>query len=268
MLGHFIILVNSKLLLADKKVFEQDSYPFFIDDELCVIDIAIIDGKYKYSFRFDTTAKTELNQIRSKKQRKNLLLSLSTFGTLFAVVATIIIVIFVVQDIRKWESVRDYGVVSVADVEILEFKDRHHIFYHYRDSLYHVSGTLDSYKEPNPVLDNGFPIQDDDAFLVTYSKKIKTNNKLHLNHPTNRTVDRYRKLAQATYLENHTDLSTDYCNCVLDIAYQMKKWEGYALVYNQQKSKKANKRFNQQTYQQWVTSDAFLDKEVDCWQLK
>lgn len=267
-LGHLLILVNSKMALADKKVFGQDSYTFFIDDELCIIDVLTVEGKFQYDFRFNLTAETELNKTRKKNSKKNVLYSLSTFGGLFTIVGTLIVVITIFQDTQKWKSVRDYGVVSVANVEIIELQNKFSIFYYYRDSLQYIGGTIGTYKDANPILKNGFPIQNDDAFLVTYSNKIKTNNKIHLDYPTPKTVQRYRQLAATTYLKNHTDVSTNYCDCVLDIAYEMKNWQGLALVYNEKTSSETHERFNQKKYQEWIASDAFLDKEVDCWSLK
>ncbi|MFK7947497.1 MAG: hypothetical protein AB8G11_07905 [Saprospiraceae bacterium] len=268
--GHFAILMNRKIILLDKKVFGQDSYSFFIDDELCIVDIFVVNNNtYQYQFRVDTKAKTELNQTRKEKQKKNLLYSLTTFAGLFTAVGIAMAVIFMVQDTKLWESIRDNAVLSVAKIDIVELqKNRFHVFYTYRDSVRIVQGVVSSYKESNPVLDNGFPVQPDDAFLVTYSKKVKTSSKLHLNHPTHQTVQRYRQFASAKYLKNNPKAMPEYCNCILDIGYMTKGWEGYALLYNATTSSSDNKRFNTKTYQNWLNSKAFLDKEVDCWQYK
>lgn len=261
--------MNNKIILLDKKVFGQDSYSFFIDEELCIVDILIIDNKYQYKFRVDTKVETELNQIRKEKRKKNLLYSLTTFGGLFTAVAIAMVVIFTVQDNRLWESIRDNAVLSVAKIEIIELqKNRFHVFYTYRDSTRTVRGVMSSYKEPNPILENGFPVKPNDAFLVTYSDKVKTNSKLHLNHPTHRTVQRYRQLASAKYLKNNPKAMPDYCNCIIDIAYATRGWEGYALLYNATTSTTDNERFNTQTYENWLNSKGFLDKEIDCWQYK
>lgn len=261
--------MNRKIILLDKKVFGQDSYSFFIDDELCIVDILIINNRYQYQFRVDTTAKTALNDIRKKKQKENLLYSLTTFSGLFTAVAIAMTLIFITQDNRLWESVRDNAVLSVAQIRIIELQNnRFHVFYTYRDSLRQVQGFLKIYDDANPILDNGFPVQNEDGFLVTYSNKVKTNNKLHLNHPTHQTVQRYRQLATDKYLKNNPQAMPDYCNCIVDIAYATKGWEGYALVYNARTTASDNERFNHKIYQDWLNSKAFLDKEIDCWQYK
>ncbi len=261
--------MNGKIILLDKKVFGQDSYSFFIDDELCIVDILIIDNRYQYSFRVDTTAKTALNQIRKEKQKKNLLYSLTTFSGLFTAVAIAMLLIFMQQDNRLWRSIVDNAVLSVATIKIIESQEnRFHVFYIYRDSIRQVQGFVDAYDNPNPTLDNGFPIQNNDGFLVTYSRKVKTNSKLHLNHPTNKTIQRYRQLASTKYFENNPKAMPDYCNCIVDIAYATKGWEGYALIYNATTTPSDHERFNTETYQNWLNSKAFLDKEVNCWQYK
>lgn len=268
-LGHFAILLNRKIVLLDKKVFGQDSYSFFLDDELCFVDILIVNNKYKYSFRIDTTTETKLNQIRKETRKKNLLYSLATFGGLFVAVAITMVLMFKVEDDRLWKSIRDNAVLSVATIEIIELKEKqYHVFYLYRDSIRQVNGFLSSSKEPNPILSNGFPLQTKDAFLVTYSNKVKTNNKLHLNHPTHRTIQRYRQLASAKYAVNNPNLTIDYCDCIVDIAYATEGWKGYALLYNAKTTSSDNEQFNQKMYQNWLNSKAYLDKEVDCWQYK
>ena len=268
-LGHFAILMNKKIILLDKKVFGQDSYSFFIDDELCIVDILILNNKYKYKFRVDTSAKTELNQIRNKKRKTNLLYSLTVFGGLFTAVAIVMVIIFRVEDRRLWESIRDNAVLSVAKIEIVELRpNQYYVTYIYRDSIRQVQGLIGSYQEPNPVLSNGFSIQTNDAFLVTYSTKVKKNNKLHLNHPTHKTKQRYRQLASAKYATNNPKAMPEYCDCVLDIAYATRGWEGYALLYNATTSTSDNKRFNTKSYENWLNSKGYLNQEIDCWQYK
>ncbi len=268
-LGHFVVLYNDKIVLADKKVFGQDSYSFFIEEELCIIDIKVIDNRYDYQFRVDMAAITPLNQLRKENNRKNLFYSLLSFGGLFTAVAITMLTVFVVQDNQKWASIKDYGVLSVATIRILDGK--YHTFsvlYTYRDSTQYIQGFLETFDTPNPILTNGFPVQNDDAFLVTYSNKIKSNNKIHLEYPTKSTVQRYRSLAQMKYLQNNPEATVAYCDCILDIAYKTKEWQGFSLIYNANTKSDDNQRFNQKKYQEWIRSSIFLDEEINCWQFK
>ena len=268
-LGHFAIVMNGKIVLLDKKVFGQDSYSFFIEDELCVVEIFIIDNQYHYRFRVDTTTKTALNQTRQEKRKQNLLYSLLTFSGLFIAVAITMVSIFVVQDNRLWDNVVNNAVLSVANVSIIQVQNnRFHAYYLYQDSTRQIQGFLDEFSDPNPVLDNGFPLQKNDEFLVTYSYKTKTNSKLHLNHPTHRTVQRYKALASTKYMVNNPTASPDYCDCIIDIAYTTKGWKGFALIYNAVTPTKNHKDFNSKTYQRWLNSKDFLEQEVNCWQFK
>lgn len=268
-LGHFAILLNKKIVLLDKKVFGQDSYSFFIDDELCIVEILLVDNQYQYRFRIDMTTKTELNDIRKKTHRKHIRYTLMTFGTFFGIIAIITASISIKQDNRLWTSVIDNAVLSVATVKILQPQnDRFYVTYAYRDSIYSVQGLLKTYSEPNPVLENGFPIQNNDEFLVTYSSKVKSNSKLHLNHPTHQTIQRYRALAFAKYSDNNPDATPEYCDCILNIAYKTKGWKGYALVYNATTPSKEHDAFNQKNYQNWLNSKTVLDEEINCWQYK
>jgi hypothetical protein len=255
--------------LADKKVFEQDAYSFFIDDELCVVDIKIVNHQYTYSFKIDQKADTPLNQFRKKIDKKNLYYSLSTFGFLFLMVTITIISMFHYEDSNKWESIQKHGILTVGSVQIIQLKDnQYHLFYTYRDDNVYYRDALLAKNVPNPILPNGFPAYTNDAFLLTYSATVKRNNKLHLDYPTPKTVQHYRSLAQAKYQQNHPTENPKYCDCLLDIAYDLDGWQGYALLYSEQTPTKENERFNQKNYQSFINSQPFLDKEIECWQLK
>lgn len=268
-LGHFLIFFNRKIVLADKKVFGQDSYSFFIDDELCVVDILIVNNQYAYSFRIDSKADTPLNQFRKKIDRKNLFYSLLTFGFLFFMVATTMISIFHYEDSNKWASLQTSGVLSVGTIHIIELRDKQfHVFYDYRDGKTYYRDELKVSNTPNPILENGFPIYNNTAFLLTYSEKKKAVSKLHLDYPTPQTIQHYRALAKEKYQQNHAEISPEYCDCALDIAYNLEGWQGYALFYNEKTATKENERFNQKNYQAFTGSESFLDNEIDCWQFK
>lgn len=104
--------------------------------------------------------------------------------------------------------------------------------------------------------------------MLTYSSEVKQYNKLHLDYPTPKTVNRYRVETQKTYQKNNPKTSAKYCNCVLDIVYDLKGWKGYAMMYNAENTSRKNERFNKNTYQSLINSKSFLDAEIECWQYK
>ena len=268
-LGHFLIFFNRKIVLANKKVFNQDSYSFFIDDELCIVDIRTVSGKYTYTFQVDKKADTPLNQFRKKNDQKNLYYSLTTFGFLFFMVGIAMVAIFHQQDSAKWKSILENAILTTAEIQIIELKrNQFHVFYSYKEGNINYRDIIQTDKTSNPILDNGFPIETSDAFFLTYSSKMKRNNKLHLDYPTPKTTQRYRILGEAKYQENHPAANSSYCDCIADIAYELKDWKGYALLYNEQNLSSDNERFNQKEYQSFVNSTPFLDAEVDCWKYK
>jgi hypothetical protein len=267
-LGHFIIYCDKKIVLAERKVFKPTSFSFFIDEELCIISTRIINGRFKYQIEFDTKAETPLNKIRKEINKKNVYYSLFAFSGLFTFVAIAMVVMFTIQDNFVWNRIKNHGVISVATVDIVEIKAQHHIFYIYRDSVRYIRSSLKVAKTAKPILENGFPVETNDAFLVTYSSKVKATSKLHLDYPTPKTVERYELITKTKYLDNNPERQTAYCDCVLDIAYDIDNWKGYAKFYNQATSSSDDERFNRESYQNLIESTAFADAEVDCWQFK
>lgn len=69
------------------------------------------------------------------------------------------------DDNKKWQSLKSNGVLAVGEIHIVEIHEgRFHVFYDYRDKNSSYRDELWSYKIPNPILENGFPVHNKDAF--------------------------------------------------------------------------------------------------------
>jgi hypothetical protein len=269
-LGYLIVYCEDKIVLAERNVFDNANFSFFLEDELCTISVTLNNGVFSYGFSYDTQVKTPLNILRNKTKLKNIYQTTTAFSILFAFVSIAMIIVFTMQDTYKWESLRDFGVLEVATIELYQKENDLYITYVYRDSTrysVHVLSTRKSINS-NPVLENGFPVQSGDEFLVTYSFKEKVNHKLHLNYPTAKTINRYRALAKSNYLKNNTKHKESYCDCILDIAYNISGWRGYAAIYHQKTLPSALDSFNQERYEAFIREPAFLKQEVQCWQFR
>ncbi len=274
-LGYLIVYCDRKVVLAERSVFEPTIFTFFLDEELCQIVVLKDDkGQFVYQFNLDLKTNTPLNQQRRKTNTKHKNLSFLSFSLLFIFVALAMFFSFKIQDNKRWVALRDNGVLSVATVGITEIKaQKHIIFYTFRDSSQYIQSPLRNskgkvryFKIKNPTLENGFPIRENDRFLVTYASNKRQISRLHFSEPTATTVERYKVLAKKRYLKNNSGVSEEYCNCVLEIAYRLKGWKGLATLYHQKTPSKTNATFNYQTYQNLIHSSPFLKEEEDCWQ--
>ena len=63
--------IMDKILIIDFKVRETKSYSFFIDEELCEINITRTNDKFIYTFEINKTVQTPLNAKRKKREKKH-----------------------------------------------------------------------------------------------------------------------------------------------------------------------------------------------------
>ncbi len=74
--GHLMIYCNTRIMFIDFNVTDEKKYSFFINDELCDIQVEKSDGKFAYGFEIDQKTHTPRNVNRKKQERKDLINSL------------------------------------------------------------------------------------------------------------------------------------------------------------------------------------------------
>jgi hypothetical protein len=80
--GHLLVYCNARIVVIDFSVKTSRNYSFFIDDELCDIEIEEKEGKFLYGFKVDQVTDTPRNRIRRKLLREEVRQTL-IIGVLF-----------------------------------------------------------------------------------------------------------------------------------------------------------------------------------------
>ncbi len=266
--GHFAIHCDKKFILADKDVFDSNIYTFFVDDELCKIEVKKINGKFAYQFIIDKKTNTPLNKARKKLNQKNILYSILTVAGIVLVVALFMIGGRAMNDYLKGKKIEEHGVTTIAVMKMVGADQKYQYYYHFTDSVQNYYYHYGAYETKNPMLKNGFPLQAEDAFEVIYASIDPNANRLEIFNPTENQLNKYQQLALQQYRTYYPIYKEAYCNCVLDIAKKQKGVEGLALFYHLNTLPKTNKAYNKVKYEQYIDTEAFLDAEVDCWQYK
>ena len=68
--GHVMIHCNAKVIIIDFNVRESKTYSFFINQELCEIELERKGDKFYYHFHINEEADTPLNRERKARERK------------------------------------------------------------------------------------------------------------------------------------------------------------------------------------------------------
>ena len=64
--GHLLIYCNASIMVIDFSVTHHPQLFFFINDELCDIEVEEKEGKFSYGFKVDQITDTPRNRVRRK----------------------------------------------------------------------------------------------------------------------------------------------------------------------------------------------------------
>ena len=87
---HVLVFVNNQVLKIDFHVVEDKTYSFFIEDELCEIQMKRKSTHWSYDFKVNHKVDTLVNQERRKAERRYLFYSIGFLLLLVLVVSAFI----------------------------------------------------------------------------------------------------------------------------------------------------------------------------------
>jgi len=260
--GHLLIYCNTKIILIDFKVLQSKTYSVFIEDELCEISIERKENKFYYGFDINKKADTPLNRSRKETDKKHLFQSLLFVGAFFSCIA--LVVYFFFNGVPKKSTPIDINYTDTTFAKIFLI-DKDYIKYSFiaKDQTYSFPQNINQ-KEIFPL--SAFPLQNGDEFQVTYDANNPKRNKLLLENPTNRQLEKYASEAAKIEAATHYTIDVKKANCRIEIAYELEGIKGLAKFYNQNKSSQENPLFNELTYKKLTRDIPFQQKaEENCW---
>ena len=121
--------------MVDRKVFEPDTYTFFVDDELCKIYLELNNqGQFVYRFEIDTESDTPLNQARKKDNRKNIIYSLLTFFGIALLLGVLVGSGYFYNQYVDAKELKKYAAYTEATIHTRISDGRRLAFYAFTDS--------------------------------------------------------------------------------------------------------------------------------------
>lgn len=261
--GQFMIYCNKKIVLVEFKLYQSKQFSFFIDEELCKIDVIKTGKTYDYAFKVDLDAKTPLNKERLQLKKTTLKKSILAFIALLAIVGIIIGSAVRIHDNQLRKIRQENGVFAAAQIHIMKtpsntFSLGYSFPTKYTKHFHHLKYS----RTPNPMSSTGFPYEKGDEFYVQYAVNDASNHEFFHDRPTEKQIDIYKKRTSEKYLENNTDTNEAYCQCLVEKAFVIKKVDGLAIFYHQNTPPSQNRRFNMKTYKELTYSNEFK-KEAD-----
>lgn len=259
--GHLLVYCNTRIVLIDFKVKKDKTYSFFIDEQLCEIDIEQHGADYRYAFRINKEADTPRNNLRRKIEKRDMLLSILTIG---GVVLTAILFLWLVRsfnatnhELSLSERLRMSGEVTRARVLFNNSNQADDISYFFfaNGKSYIASAQFTGY---SPVkLVNGMTLQEGDEFLVKYLPDDPEQHKIDFSQPSEEQIGRYKERAALIQSRYHPYLSDYQVKCFVNSAYELQGISALADIYAQQVSPEQQSKHNSSTFNRLVTNEGF-----------
>jgi hypothetical protein len=264
--GHVLIHCESRIVQVDFSIKESRTYSFFIEDELCEIQMVKENGAFSYAFEVNKKVDTPRNRLRRLDEKRNRKYMAILIGCL-CVVLGIILSLAKCYDRHKYEN--NLAATSLtsqlpksaeyqlnvegktARAQLFLVNESHHraVYYGFmtRDSL-RVSGKFMVPDTGSIILPNGFPLSDRDAFEVVYLPSHPQTHQVNYFLPSGETLDGYFKRATEAEAAAHPDQSLEKSACIANVILHRNGWQSLVDLLYQTRLPEENARYNRDSY--------------------
>jgi len=266
--GHLMVYFNSNIVLIDFKILESKTYTFFIEDELCELNIERKDDQFLYGFVINKNADTPLNRQRKKIEKRHLLQSIGFIAGL------VFIVLGFTYGLKQWNKQNDYqyltSQISNSNHEVSakvlfdpqNDKETASYFYLVNGKAYKNDCDFSADADAPIILENGMPLEPGDEFYVKYLGQKPHLSKIDYNRPSDTQLNAYRERAINKYLSLNPNSDPKHCTCMVDIALEMKGVKGLADIYFLDTSPADNPKHNKNSFLR-LTRDIEFERQVN-----
>lgn len=257
-----MIYCNSRIVLIDFHVLQTKSYSFFIEEELCEVNIERRENRFFYDFHVNREVDTPVNRAWRVKlrqnRRKTVILITSFFITLIVFIGIGLYLSNLPGKDQRQALLAARSSESIARVFISErLGDSLAMHYSFaaNGQVYESEGHI-----PAQATTNGMPLESGDEFTVLYADSHAFVNQIDFDKPTAEQIQRYRLRAIQRHLDLHPEITEQRAQCLIEIAYEIKGVGGLADFYFQDLQPTANAQHNQLTYLRLTRDTPFVQK--------
>lgn len=275
--GTLLLTLNGTELAEDRFNAEKEKkkFSFFIDGELCEINITQKDKKYFYQFVPHIYSTSEVGKKRKKAAKWELVsvntgIALVSIGLLFAVVY------FNFFSNSAAPALSLGGITTTATIQEINANKRHTIkneagvsktlngnirySFEVAEETYYGDAYLYKKIQHYYLSQTGLPIQTGDQFLVLYDQENPNVNTILFDRPSPEKLEQYQLYAREACLSNvspevPTQSSLQHCECLRAYLFQQYGLEGLAQILHQATRKTLFADFNEETYQKFMSEE-------------
>ncbi len=248
------------------------TFSFFVDDELCQVTIEKVDNHFKYRF----TTPERSTSTTSKRRRLKDLLFIVGIITIFAGIVGGLGVPFVYHAIHTQQLNKNLdfgGMVTTAYLQLTPQTDDYYVAaYTYRAGLQKITAQKKISLQDSSLmaLQTMFGKQAEFSVEALYAATEPATHRLLLTQPSGRQIEVYRKAARKVCLTLQWEgIAGNYeqevfCDCLLTYFFTHYDIEGYAWLYNAEKTPAENTSYNEQSFTRFMTKSLPAEIATRC----
>ncbi len=244
---HVVLYCNNRIIQLDFKVFEEKTYSFYLDDELCEVQLQPRgDNVFSYHCLLDNVAPTALNIARDKLEKKHwrltALLAAGFVGmivTLAVLLSTGIIKIPLDEEVLRGRLRAGAG--ALAAVAISEDEEGMLTYDFITQGGEIFTGTVPQEQAVDRSLI--LPLVRNSGFRLRYSNQDPTIFIIDWDSPAPQTRDQWIELVGQAHAERLPDVNPRQGVCQAEVAYRLLGRRGLELLYRPNLDTAAYERF-------------------------
>lgn len=265
--GHLMIYVGKKIMVVDFSVRDSKTYSFFINDELCEVQLERKDLEMFYHFKINKDADTPRNKARKKIEKKHIKQALLFFALI--ILAVILTAFYFNSKVYPTAATAEAIINpahTIGEIDIKMDKESPVITYYFVANSQNYNAKVNIGVDNKTIFDNNFPINAGDEFIVEYDAFNPKVNRILFDKPSERQLSVYLQKTMERHLELNPDISEKMALCQLKIAYDLNGLSALSDFFYQKLKPADNPKHNQNTYHRLTRGVSFNKKvEQKCW---
>jgi hypothetical protein len=267
--GHLLVYCNNKIILIDFSVLRSATYSFFIEEQLCELEIEQREDQFFYGFHLNKTADTPLNRIRKKMEKKHFYQSV---GFLAAVCIAVLVALTGVHKVKEQQQqiglatlLQEFGTETKAKILLASENKDHSVSYFFVVNGKSYTIKSEKAKEEVQLYQHGMPLEKGDEFVIRYLPENPNTCSIDYSRPTDEQIETYLLRAARKHAANNPSTTVDESRCLSRVAYDLRGMAGLADLYHQSATVSENPKHNSESFQRLVLDIPFQkEREKRC----
>lgn len=265
--GHLMVYCNYKVMLIDFSVLDSKTYTFFLDEELCELNLERHGNHFRYGLNLNKEADTPLNRKRRLLDRKNMLKAGLFLGGLILAISLLIFGIKYFQNNQTAEKKEERLQLAGKNTTGRFIREEGSDVWTY---FFVADNTSYSYKKTDYKLQQDFPyplpLVSGDEFQITYDYHNPNIHRIEWDIPNEKVVRRLQNFLQPLLESWHPDKTSREISCQIQTAYEVEGLDGLADLYRQNEADTNENNYNRNSYFRLIRSEAYQNLYAEkCW---